>query len=1833
MAAVVPVALSGLVAFLLALPRVARGEDEEGAPPNESVLTAAVLTHSPTLDGRLSVGEWSEDPACIARLDRADQCLAARRANWKGIEDASAVVRVAADARALYLAVSVTDDQPFHPGEPWWHGDSLEVFLNTDLSDDGPGAEDAFSDDDWQIFFMPSNATLHWGVAYHGQKARFDDAGLSGVRTAFTWRLGGSYDLEIRIPLENFPGLAGGGARRIGFALALNDVDRLVPGPDAQAAPTPEPGTYLSWNGGFNLWRRPGHFGVLVLPPRAAPPSGEARGVPESPALWIALAAAALLVALVTGGPGSRRLARSGPRPKAVMLVLDVFLGGWIALHTSCAEQTAREGVRARLAAAVEEANLVASEAAEVGALDARDPSARARVLARLLAGDRVACMPPVLDQRYVALGTAWEDVDVRGPLDYRIRLKPGAREDWPLAAPVDATALLLRFEPDRAEGKPERREADVDVADALGRVLATSADGPVQDLRVEGALDPGAGGRTVRLALRPPARLTRLVYEHASDAPPVVLTSVVAVREDGTQATLLLPGWTEGHVPIIARPDPAGPVGGGPAPAGSSGTGLGVSLLPGASRTVALPDLPGADRLWLALTAERAYPQTRHGLPVAKVTIAFDGGPPQTLEVRNGSDIDDARLIHAVKHPADMRSRVAFRWEEGGVTHHLDLLPVGLDPRRKPVSVEFQNLGGAGIVRIAAATIAKRATDVGGGRLAVFTDAVEGRDTVQLRDPKAFAETSRAHPGEAERRSATVGPADRRTVVALSLPLPEAVQEAADRRETAILTCLVLAAFLLVLLAVDAFEAFRRLSLRLVSGVLVAALLPVGVTIALVDRSNAARLESERAGRVTGWLAASRTALTSEARKAQVGAQGLVEAVSSGRERSDATALREAVRIYRRDAIVGGAAAGVVVRGRDLPTLTVEPETQGDRIAGAAFLADRADAPGLYASPWDGLLLVGTARSPGEDWRKVILGTRVDDDFVAERVAAALPDPEAEVVVLTRSGEPAGASGEGAQALAAALSARLAELAAGLGARETTVLNRVATGAGPRLAVLTALPAAGSPDTPAAWLAVGIPRAALDADLAALREELIGLGLAAAVLVACVAAVLARRIAGPVRDLVTVTEAVRRGEFDVEVPPPGTDEVGDLAVAFDQMRRDLKHRMGDLAFLRRAQEQVSASLELAGTSEASLALFRERWEPEVALLLLALAPTGPVTVRAEAGRKNAASDRPIAAEPEGWLRAALAATEPVAVEDAAADPRVKAEGAAGNRLVEACNAWLAVPLRTGGEVQGVAVLAWAGATGLPRAEERALLTPLAGVVALAVHNARLYRLAALDEATGLPGATAFESALRRDVDTALAGGPAAVVLRVGLDGVERTLRRSVESGRTLLRAAADALRASLAGRIQVGRLREEEFAVRLPGATREEAVKVADEVRERIAAVEIRPEDGGDPIRTGVSVGIARCPEDAKSVEFLLDAAARAVAAARRDGGDRVEDVHRVDAGLVEIPPFEDGAVFRTERMVRVVETARRVARTDSIVLLTGETGSGKEVIADLIHRRSARADKAFVKVNCAAFPETLLESELFGHERGAFTGADRRREGRFELADGGTLFLDEVGEMALTAQVKLLRVLSEGQFTRLGGTRPVDVDVRIVAATNQDLEEAVRAGRFREDLYYRLNVLRIEVPPLRERREEIPALVDHFLAEARRRIGRGPARLSPEAMDALYRHSWPGNVRELRNVLERCAVMCEAEVAGPEHLRIDPPRPGAGAAAPPVAAPMDDLNERQRALLQHLSAHGRCTNREFHEMTATSPRTGLRDLQDLIDRGLIVREGKRRGAVYRLP
>jgi two-component system response regulator AtoC len=289
----------------------------------------------------------------------------------------------------------------------------------------------------------------------------------------------------------------------------------------------------------------------------------------------------------------------------------------------------------------------------------------------------------------------------------------------------------------------------------------------------------------------------------------------------------------------------------------------------------------------------------------------------------------------------------------------------------------------------------------------------------------------------------------------------------------------------------------------------------------------------------------------------------------------------------------------------------------------------------------------------------------------------------------------------------------------------------------------------------------------------------------------------------------------------------------------------------------------------------------------------------------------------------------------------------------------------------------------------------------------------------------------------------------------------------------------------------------------------------------------------------------------------------------------------------------FEE-LIGKSESLKRVIDMAQRAAPTDLTVLIHGESGTGKELMARALHRLSARKDGPFIPVNCAAIPEGLLESELFGHERGAFTGAIRARPGRFELAHDGTLFLDEIGDMPVAMQAKILRVLQERQFERVGGTRSIGADVRVIAATHQDLEAMAAEGRFRSDLFYRLQGVRLVMPPLRERIDDLPLLVTHLLERAAQRLWRQPATVSTEALRSLWTYPWPGNIRELQHVLEGAMVLSDGVIL-PEHLPLAVQRgaktAAAGDAAPVVTGSLDEALEEweRRAILDALQkAHG---------------------------------------------
>lgn len=319
------------------------------------------------------------------------------------------------------------------------------------------------------------------------------------------------------------------------------------------------------------------------------------------------------------------------------------------------------------------------------------------------------------------------------------------------------------------------------------------------------------------------------------------------------------------------------------------------------------------------------------------------------------------------------------------------------------------------------------------------------------------------------------------------------------------------------------------------------------------------------------------------------------------------------------------------------------------------------------------------------------------------------------------------------------------------------------------------------------------------------------------------------------------------------------------------------------------------------------------------------------------------------------------------------------------------------------------------------------------------------------------------------------------------------------------------------------------------------------------------------------------------------------------------------------------DNIVGESSVMRRIFDVVGKVAPSNATVLILGETGTGKELIAEAIHRNSQRKDGPFVKINCAALPENLLESELFGHERGAFTGADRQRIGRFELANEGTLFLDEIGTMSPGTQAKVLRVLQEREFERLGGTRTIKADVRVIAATNRNLEEAISSGGFREDLYYRLNVVTINMPPLRDRKEDIIPLATFFrqrFADDLKKLVRG---FSPAALRLLTRHNWPGNIRELENTIERAVLMADTDIIEPKDLTLassegggqdDRGRLASMVKLPAEGMPLDDLERMvilealrmndwvQKDAARFLGVSSRVMNYKIQKYEITHPR-----------------------------
>jgi transcriptional regulator with GAF, ATPase, and Fis domain len=773
---------------------------------------------------------------------------------------------------------------------------------------------------------------------------------------------------------------------------------------------------------------------------------------------------------------------------------------------------------------------------------------------------------------------------------------------------------------------------------------------------------------------------------------------------------------------------------------------------------------------------------------------------------------------------------------------------------------------------------------------------------------------------------------------------------------------------------------------------------------------------------------------------------------------------------------------------------------------------------------------------------------------------------------------------------------------------------------------------------------------------------------------------VVSARISRPIERLERGAQAISRGALETRVPDEDGGQIGALTRAFNRMAQDLQGRLQDLQVVNRAMADLSVHLDLE-QAVATVRRFCEQHSPADCTRVVLFGPEpGSVEVFGSGPGQRAAL--PAA------LQDLLHASGPICL-------LLRGEGAVAElqTIVPGVRSAIGLPLSSAGRCRGAVLFGFEREQPLPINLD--LFSTISAQAAVALENAQLYRHAVQDPLTGACTPDYFRRRVADEVGLAQQHGRVLALLGVWLgDGSRRP--RGVERFAAALHERLPA--GALLGHAGIG-----QFQVLVPGADRPTAEALLGRLLEAWPALQAElPEASREDLRPSGAMVVF--PEEGASTEFLFEALRERLASGSPMESAAVEfDESLQRAGVTAVSPA----------MREVYRNLRRAAPTDLTILLEGETGTGKEVLTNLIHRWSKRAGGPLVKVHCAALSETLLAAELFGHEKGAFTGADRRKIGKFEQANGGTLFLDEVGEIPLDVQVKLLRVLQEREVDRVGGTDPVPVDVRVIAATNRDIRQMVAAGKFREDLYYRLQGMVIRVPALRERKQEIQALVEYFRREV---VMAGQSKVtgfSTDAMDELFRRDWPGNVRELRNAVYRAMVLATggqveigdllaasdaqsqpavaaasapagatpaaaatpstagpdlmppslapapapvsaptsapqpaaatapapAGVAPPEPPVLIPPPERIGTGAPPPneteaglpAADPSQLPPRLRLIYELAIAKGLIGTTDHMSSHGISHRTGLRDLQQLVELGLIERIGKRRGARYR--
>ncbi len=713
------------------------------------------------------------------------------------------------------------------------------------------------------------------------------------------------------------------------------------------------------------------------------------------------------------------------------------------------------------------------------------------------------------------------------------------------------------------------------------------------------------------------------------------------------------------------------------------------------------------------------------------------------------------------------------------------------------------------------------------------------------------------------------------------------------------------------------------------------------------------------------------------------------------------------------------------------------------------------------------------------------------------------------------------------------------------------------------------------------------------------LTELLLAAGITAVFTVLLFAGILTGHLVGPIERLDRALRAGRPGEVEPEI----TDEVGNLAVAVRDYSEQIAERVREMERLQSAQGEMSRRLDPDQAREAILAFFaRHTRATGLAILWRGEAGEEP-HLHAEGGRELAVPDDALT------LQAALVAGEPLSVVDRG---QMGVLSEFERAVLGPARRVLCLPLVASGETRGAVVIGFD--SDLPR-KDQAFLLAAASQSAIVLENARLYRQAVRDAVTGFLSDPGFRQRVADEIQRCGgATGAGVTLLQVHLAGLPRDDERAGER----LREAASRLRTSIRGIAVFGRAGAADFKLALPWrGSPPDAEALAARLVDRLTS---GPWPDGEAV-TGLFCSHATWPVDGPSARFVLAVLEERMAEVQSG----LPTVNLVQ--LASLVPVD--FVAASPVMVQLLDTLRLIAGQDFSVLVSGETGVGKDRVAELVHRWSPRSGGPFVHVHCPSLSESLIEDELFGHVKGAFTGAHTRRVGPFEYAAGGTVVLDEVAGLPPAGQVALLRLLESREVQPLGSSTAVKIDVRIVATSSVDLAREVEAGRFRQDLYYRLNVAHVTVPPLRQRRSAIPDLVQAYVRRFNERADRPVTGIDPKVFDALHDHTWPGNLRELENVLARACLLAQGSELGPEHLELVAAEPAGPVSVEDLT--QGPLSERAERLVERLGTGDRTSSAEFAEAEGISTRTALRDLQGLVEQGYLIQEGSRRGARFR--